>query len=440
MRVFISYRRADDGLYLVRSLRDELAKVLGDENVFLDIESLPLGVDVRSHIRTSIDRADAVLVLIGKHWDEQRLFIDDDFVRMEILSAAELGKLIVPVLLDGRQMPSASSLPPELRFLRDRNAARIAGPPNEKADVVDLAARFDHMKMRETVPTSTAVEKPTAKTKSQQDEQRQAEGMVTVTTTATLETDSTVQSRTGPSSGTPSFESLDRRAPTQSHLPLTDLRRRDSALEPNTASANLAPKRSFAEHAAAIGYDDVGSAVLLYATREAAGVKWTSIATEISSADFRNVAELIPALALWSTTARALSNASVVRLRTDRGLARAVGVLAKDKSPDSKLTFDEAIQVARQATRFKNASTVAAKVFGSSLVIGLIATAVAGAVDRDLPKTWRFLYLPLILALIPTDTYLVARLFTRSRLMRGSTFKMLAVAGPLTAVLLHWYR
>ncbi len=60
MKVFLSYRRADTSLYLVPDLRAALAGVLGAENVVLDIDNIPLGVDVRSHIRAEVDRADAV--------------------------------------------------------------------------------------------------------------------------------------------------------------------------------------------------------------------------------------------------------------------------------------------------------------------------------------------------------------------------------------------
>ncbi len=40
MRVFLSYRRADD-LFLAGRLRDRLAEDFGEENVFFDVDSIP---------------------------------------------------------------------------------------------------------------------------------------------------------------------------------------------------------------------------------------------------------------------------------------------------------------------------------------------------------------------------------------------------------------
>ena len=45
-RVFVSYRRRDSALVTVR-IRDRLARHIGAESVFMDVDSIPLGKDFR---------------------------------------------------------------------------------------------------------------------------------------------------------------------------------------------------------------------------------------------------------------------------------------------------------------------------------------------------------------------------------------------------------
>lgn len=138
MRVFISYRRDDSAAYLVPYLREDLETSVGQGNVFLDIDSIPLGADFRSHIHRSIQRADVVLVLIGPQWLQARLFEPYDPVVTEIICAEELGKHVIPVLIGGVTMPAEQDLPAEIDFLPRRNAASIARPPGHKADLIRL--------------------------------------------------------------------------------------------------------------------------------------------------------------------------------------------------------------------------------------------------------------------------------------------------------------
>src|SRR5512134_905627 len=71
-RVFLSYRRTDDR-HLVGRLRDVLANVFGDENVFFDVDSITAGQDFRIAIREYIDEVDVMLALIRPRWELSRL-------------------------------------------------------------------------------------------------------------------------------------------------------------------------------------------------------------------------------------------------------------------------------------------------------------------------------------------------------------------------------
>jgi CheY-like chemotaxis protein len=72
------------------------------------------------------------VAVIGKKWltiknkkGKRRLEDPEDYVRLEIAKALELGIPVIPVLVGGAQMPSASSLPDILQKLARRQAHSI---------------------------------------------------------------------------------------------------------------------------------------------------------------------------------------------------------------------------------------------------------------------------------------------------------------------------
>jgi hypothetical protein len=67
-----------------------------------------------------------------------RLFQPDDFVRIEIASALDIGIRVVPVLLDGADMPLEQDLPPQLHGLLRFQAVWLRHD-RFSSDVLDLA-------------------------------------------------------------------------------------------------------------------------------------------------------------------------------------------------------------------------------------------------------------------------------------------------------------
>ena len=131
--IFISYRRTDcqaqaNGVY------DGLGHRLSNASLFMDIDSIPPGVDFEDHIRDEIKRSDVVLVMIGDNWldsrpgtDRRRIDEDDDFVRLEIESAlASPNVRILPVLVEGAPMPLSAELPESIRQLARLNAFELS--------------------------------------------------------------------------------------------------------------------------------------------------------------------------------------------------------------------------------------------------------------------------------------------------------------------------
>jgi hypothetical protein len=100
--------------------------------VFLDIATIEPGIDFVDHIRQAVEASDVILVIIGPRWIDRdydgrsRLENPDDFIRMEIASALQSRKRLIPVLVGGAGMPRASELPPELAKLTHYQAIELS--------------------------------------------------------------------------------------------------------------------------------------------------------------------------------------------------------------------------------------------------------------------------------------------------------------------------
>lgn len=129
--VFISYRREDSAGF-AGALERELATRLGSELVFMDIKDIEGGTDFPAAIDEAIKSSEAILILIGSRWFDardgqgiRRLDKLDDFVRQEVARALQTGTRVIPVLLDGAQLPAAEQLPPDLQPLLTREAVEL---------------------------------------------------------------------------------------------------------------------------------------------------------------------------------------------------------------------------------------------------------------------------------------------------------------------------
>ncbi|MCI0436776.1 MAG: toll/interleukin-1 receptor domain-containing protein [Gemmatimonadetes bacterium] len=127
----MSYRRADSAGY-VRAVYERLAQRVGRDRVFLDVDAIEGGRDYRATLEEAIANADALVLVIGPRWLEERpgggsrLHEPDDVVRFEIRTALSRDVRIVPVLVDGAAMPAAAALPDEIRALATRNALTVS--------------------------------------------------------------------------------------------------------------------------------------------------------------------------------------------------------------------------------------------------------------------------------------------------------------------------
>jgi hypothetical protein len=131
-QIFISYRR-DDEPGMATALYFQLERVFTAERIFMDVEGgISAGHDFVRIIQEQVAQCDVMLVVIGRGWltatdDEGQVRLDnpEDFVRIEVDSAMQLDKLIIPVLINKTDMPRMKDLPDALKPLARRNAVRL---------------------------------------------------------------------------------------------------------------------------------------------------------------------------------------------------------------------------------------------------------------------------------------------------------------------------
>src|SRR5260370_664405 len=130
--VFISYRR-EITAGEARALFNELLGKLGENSVFMDVDSIALGRDFRGALQKTLESCDLMLVLIGRDWadvkDEEgrpRLHNPGDFVRLEIEAALKRDIVVTPILVQGAHMPAPEQLPAEIRDLVYRNGFELS--------------------------------------------------------------------------------------------------------------------------------------------------------------------------------------------------------------------------------------------------------------------------------------------------------------------------
>jgi len=125
--IFISYRRQDSQSATGR-LADHLREHMPDVPIFRDVETLQPGIDFVEAIGKALESCGILLAIIGPHWanatdpaGQRRLDGPGDYVRLEIATALKRSDvLVIPVLVDGAQMPGADHLPEELKPLSNR--------------------------------------------------------------------------------------------------------------------------------------------------------------------------------------------------------------------------------------------------------------------------------------------------------------------------------
>jgi uncharacterized membrane protein YhaH (DUF805 family) len=157
--IILSYRRDDTGAIAGR-IFDRLVGHYGADQVFMDIDSIPFGLDFREHIQETLKRCDVLLAIVGARWaapNEKgsfRINEENDWVRIEVEAALAKNIPVIPVLIDNASLPAPASLPEGLRNLVFRRAAPVDSGRDFNPHMARLIKAMDQLLSRSSVATA----------------------------------------------------------------------------------------------------------------------------------------------------------------------------------------------------------------------------------------------------------------------------------------------
>ncbi|AWV97695.1 toll/interleukin-1 receptor domain-containing protein [Arcticibacterium luteifluviistationis] len=160
-KIFISYRR-NDSHSITGRIVDRLKDHFKTEEVFMDVEKIPPGVNFLDFTNQRLQGSEVVIPIIGTSWAKtlkDRESESDDFVRIEIEEAIKHRMPIIPVLVEGATMPKADDLPASIKQIVYHNSLQVRPDPDFEADTNKL---IDFLK--ETVSLDALKPKEKSKT------------------------------------------------------------------------------------------------------------------------------------------------------------------------------------------------------------------------------------------------------------------------------------
>ena len=167
--IILSYRRDDTGAIAGR-IFDRLVGHYGSDQVFMDINSIPFGLDFREHIQETLKRCDVLLAIVGKNWAAAnengafRINEENDWVRIEVEAALAKNIPVIPVLIDNASLPAPASLPEGLRNLVFRQAAPVDSGRDFNPHMARLIKAMDQLLAGQSA-SETKTAQATSKTK-----------------------------------------------------------------------------------------------------------------------------------------------------------------------------------------------------------------------------------------------------------------------------------
>lgn len=148
-KLFISYRR-NDTKHVAGRVFDSLKSEFPPDDIFFDVDAIPIGVDFEAYLRSAIGTSATLLALIGPNWVNRTWTrrnwwkarrAEEDFVRAEIEQAMEYGVPIIPILVDETAMPNITDLPSSMREFVKLNAASVRSGRDFYGDMQTIIGR-----------------------------------------------------------------------------------------------------------------------------------------------------------------------------------------------------------------------------------------------------------------------------------------------------------
>lgn len=162
LKIFISYRR-DDAPGHAGRLSSDLIREFGQRHVFLDIDTIEIGADFIEVLENAVNSADVLIAVIGREWlrllkESERQESREDYVRLEIAAGLRQNLRVIPVLVEGTQIPRLEELPNDLKSLIRRNAIEISDT-RWRYDVNQLITAIKKMPRRNSSTAQSLMEK-----------------------------------------------------------------------------------------------------------------------------------------------------------------------------------------------------------------------------------------------------------------------------------------
>jgi len=165
-KIFINYRRGDEPGF-THALFGQLEQSFPKDRLFMDVDSISPGVDFVHEIEDQVSKCKILLAVIGPDWlnfadentGERRLDNKNDYVRIEIEAALNRDIRVIPVLINGAEMPVEADLPTGLKLLARRNAIRISHD-RFRSDVQRLTSSIQEVLGEVTPPKLTPIPRP----------------------------------------------------------------------------------------------------------------------------------------------------------------------------------------------------------------------------------------------------------------------------------------
>jgi hypothetical protein len=132
--IFINYRR-EDTLAITGRIDDHLRAEFGAQDVFRDLDSIPPGVDFVNHVGAALEQCDVCVAVLGRSWASQRLLEQSDLVRRELETALDRGIPVIPVLVEGAELPPHDRVPTSLHPLLTRQATTLTSGSDFKLHI-----------------------------------------------------------------------------------------------------------------------------------------------------------------------------------------------------------------------------------------------------------------------------------------------------------------
>jgi len=145
-KIFISYRREDTSGYAL-AIYNELIKYFDKNQVFFDINSIQSGENFKNVIKQSISQSKLFIAVIGKNWfyksneNDINTNENEDFVLYEVSEALKQNKIVIPVVIDQKNIPEKDSLPISIKEISNKNCF-VINPMSSTIDIENLLSKI----------------------------------------------------------------------------------------------------------------------------------------------------------------------------------------------------------------------------------------------------------------------------------------------------------